>query len=189
MLSYQVEGVTGTMHSQSTQTGAARAGDAVNIRPARISEVGAMLAIFAGEVEAGRMLPRTPAEMRAHIDDWLVAERNGALVGCVSLVHFNDSLAEVRSLAVTEEYRGNGLGGKLIKSALELAAARGKSRVLALTRAAPVFLKLGFEVDRVANYPEKVWRDCQMCPLREQCDEVAVIYQLDTHHNGGKQGS
>jgi N-acetylglutamate synthase-like GNAT family acetyltransferase len=187
LLNIQSEGSKTIMQTHRLKQAAAVSGsdDNVNIRGARISEIDEMLAIFADEVRAGRMLPRNPAEMRAHIDDWLVAERDGELVGCVSLVHFNDELCEVRSLAVVPEYRGNGLGGKLIQAAVRLAEARGMRRVLALTRAAPVFLRLGFQVDGIANYPEKVWRDCQLCPLRDRCDEIAVIYHLDADHSNG----
>lgn len=174
------------MQTHQAEYSATKTGDdIVNIRGARVSEIDAMLAIFADEVEAGRMLPRKPAEMRARIDDWLVAERGGELVGCVSLVHFNGELCEVRSLAVAPEFRGNGLGGKLIRAAVELAGERGMRRVLALTRAAPVFLRLGFRVDGISNFPEKVWRDCQACPLRNNCDEIAVIYHLHAEHSNG----
>lgn len=164
--------------------------DKVNIRGARMSEIDTMVELFAEEVEAGRMLPRKPAEMRAHVDDWLVAELDGAIVGCVSLVFFNETLCEVRSLAVDASFRGNGLGGMLISAAVEMARQRGMQRVLALTRAEAVFIRQGFEMDRVANYPEKVWRDCTMCPLRHRCDESAVIYHIErpARHNGHKNG-
>jgi amino-acid N-acetyltransferase len=149
------------------------------IRPAREDEIDVILALFIEEVRAGRMLPRDPQEIRGRIGDWLVSEEDGQLTGCVSLVFFNRELCELRSLAVHPGKRGNGLGRALIKAAVAMAGERGMARVLTLTRAAPVFERLGFREDMVGNFPEKVWKDCAPCPLKERCDEIALVYHLE----------
>jgi amino-acid N-acetyltransferase len=161
--------------------------DDVALRPARTDEIEQMLALFEDEVRAGRMLPRSPNEVRATIDDWIVAAAGHEIVGCVSLVLFNDELCEVRSLAVAPACRGIGLGAALVEAALALARRRGMRRVLTLTRAVDFFRRLGFRVDRVARYPDKVWRDCRPCPLRHRCDEVALIYHLQPHPSRASQ--
>lgn len=149
------------------------------IRAARCEEVDDVLTLFEEEVRAGRMLPRSPHKMRAHIDDWLVAEHEGKIIGCASLVFYNQVLCELRSLAVDPDYRGHGLGMALIRATLDLARSRNMRRVLSLTRAVGLFEKAGFRQDFIANFPQKVWRDCRPCPLRHRCDEVALIYDLD----------
>lgn len=149
-----------------------------HIRGARVDEVNAIIAIFDEEVKAGRMLPRNPVEMQANIENWIVAEENAEIIGCVSLVFFNQNLCEVRSLAVAPRYQGNGLGSKLITAAIAHAEEKEMSHVLTLTRATGVFKRLGFEVDSVYHFPEKVWKDCTPCPLRERCDEVALLYTI-----------
>lgn len=148
------------------------------IRRARLDEIAQIRALFEDEVRAGRMLPRSEEDIRATIGDWLVAEKSGQIVGCVSLVYFNQDLCEVRSLAVHPTYRGNGIAGKLIEMAVDMARARGMKRVLTLTRAARLFEQKGFRRDTVGHFPEKVWRDCAPCPFRDACDEVALIYPL-----------
>lgn len=150
----------------------------MKIRPAQAHEIEAIRALFAEEVAAGRMLPRDERDIRAHLDDWLIAEERDQIAGCVSLVHFNGTLCEVRSLAVHPAFRGRGIASALVREALALAEQRGIERVLVLTRAAPLFEKLGFRRDFVANFPEKVWRDCAPCPFRHACDEVALIYPI-----------
>ncbi len=90
----------------------------ITIRHPYPEEVDAVRALFDDEVRAGRMLPRSPESIQARLDDWLVADDGGQIAGCVSLVHFNRSLAEVRSLAVRPDYRGQGLGSRLIEAAL-----------------------------------------------------------------------
>ncbi len=160
------------------------------IRPAEAHEADDILALFAEEVQAGKMLPRDPVEVRAGIGNWLVAtDLQGRIVGCVSLVFFNADLCEVRSLAVHPDARGSGLGGRLIRASLDLAKRRGARRALTLTRAVRLFELVGFRRDLVANYPEKVWRDCAPCPLKEMCDEVALVYDLDPGTANGKGGS
>lgn len=146
------------------------------IRKPHPSEIQAMVSLFEAEVRAGRMLPRSPHEVHQQLENWLVATNGHHIIGCVSLVFFNQELCEVRSLAVDPAFRGHGLGSLLVSEAVELARQRGMRRVLSLTRAARLFEQLGFQREQVSNFPEKVWRDCAPCPFRECCDEVALVY-------------
>lgn len=148
------------------------------IRHPQRSEVDAIRALFDDEVRAGRMLPRSAESIRRALNDWLIADIDGIVVGCVSLVSFNAELCEVRSLAVDPAYRGNGIAGQLVQAAVDQARDQGLRRVLALTRAASLFERVGFKRDVVANFPEKVWKDCAPCPFRQACDEVALLYDL-----------
>jgi amino-acid N-acetyltransferase len=142
-------------------------------------EVPALLALFAEEVRRGQMLPRNPEEVGRCLDDWRVAVADGVIVGCVSLVFFNAELCELRSLAVASEQRKRGIAAGLIGAAVDLARARGMRRVLTLTRSIGLFERSGFQRQLVEDFPEKVWRDCTPCPLRECCDEVALVYPLE----------
>jgi len=160
--------------------------DLVKIRTPHTDEIAEMIELFADEVANGLMLPRNPDEMRQNIHNWLVAEYQDEVVGCVSIVPYDDELCEVRSLAVAKSMRGKGLGSKLVDAAVDLAGQRDLLRVLTLTRAVDFFLNLGFARDIIANYPEKVWKDCAPCPLKHMCDEVALIYHLDGSHNNKK---
>jgi amino-acid N-acetyltransferase len=151
----------------------------LTLRKPRAAEIEAVRALFEDEVRAGLMLPRAPYEIRNHRDDWLVVAEGKQVLGCVSLVFYGEGLCELRSLAVDPGQRGRGLGLMLIRGAVDLARERGMRRVLTLTRAVPLFEQAGFCRDFVANFPEKVWRDCRPCPFRHRCDEVALIYDLD----------
>lgn len=137
-----------------------------------------------GERE-GQLLPRTPDAIQASIDDWLVAEEGGRIIGCESLVEMGPTLYEIRSLAVAPAYRRNGIGAKLVEALILEARLRNIPMVFALTRAVPFFEKLGFAVTVKEDFPEKVWRDCMICPVREACDEVAVVYPVTNGHSSG----
>ena len=155
------------------------ASGAITLRTAQTSEIQEILNLFDEEVRAGRMLPRNPNEVRAHIDDWIVAVEGNQVVGCVSLVFYNGDLCEIRSLAVDPEKRGLGMGCALVEASLELARERNMHRVLTLTRAAHLFEKLGFLRKSIEDFPLKVRRDCRPCPFRHCCDEVALLYLIN----------
>ncbi|MEJ2757486.1 MAG: GNAT family N-acetyltransferase [Anaerolineales bacterium] len=166
---------------------AAAARTETRIRMAQLADIPAILALFADEVEAGLMLPRNEAEMQARISHWRVAEVNHEIIGCVSLVFFNPTLAEIRSLAVAKPYRQNGLGKKLVQAAVGFAEEAGVQQVLTLTRSPWVFEPLGFEKNLIQNFPAKVQQDCQLCPFIDNCDEVALLYSFqESDLNHGK---
>ncbi len=127
-----------------------------------------------GERE-GQLLPRTLEGIRNSIDDWLVAEESGAIIGCAAVYEMGPTLSEIRSLAVAPGYRRNGVGAKIVEALIEEARARAIPMVFALTRAVSFFEKLGFAVTVKEDFPEKVWRDCLICPVQDACDEVAVV--------------
>ncbi len=150
----------------------------VTLRSAHVDEVTEIARLFEAEVRAGRMLPRNTSEMAQHIENWIVAESNGAVVGCVSLVPYNPYLCELRSLAVSPDHQHRGIGSLLVGALVELAAARGYVQVLTLTRASALFEKKGFMVDSIDNFPEKARRDCAPCPFKSACDEVALVFAI-----------
>lgn len=151
----------------------------VVVRPPNETDVAALAAIVNENARLGHLLPRSEASIRASLPDWLIAEVDGALTGCGSLLAMSSTLVEVRSLAVLPAYQSYGIGGKLVRALVAQAQRRGYTSAFALTRAVPFFLKLGFTITEKERFPEKVWRDCAICPLQTRCDETAVVIELD----------
>jgi amino-acid N-acetyltransferase len=87
-------------------------------------------------------------------------------------------LVEVRSLAVDEGAQGLGIGRWLMDALIEEAERREIPTLFALTRAVGFFERCGFTVVEKDMFPEKVWADCQFCPVRHHCDETAVVLDL-----------
>ncbi len=50
--------------------------------------------------------------------------------------------------------------------------------VFTLTRAVPFFERCGFRITNKEQFPEKIWKDCHLCPLVHDCDETALIMRL-----------
>lgn len=152
----------------------------MNIRPARPTDIPAMLTLLNEHVRRGDVLPRTEASIRDTLPHWLVGiDSDGDLVACVSLLHYTNALAEVRSLAVADKVKGQGWGRTIVKTLIQQAQLAGVPTVFALTRAVGFFEKMGFTVTSKERFPEKVWRDCTACPLLEACDETAVVRHLN----------
>jgi amino-acid N-acetyltransferase len=140
--------------------------------------VPAIAEIVAEHARQGHLLPRSAESIRAGLPSWLVAEAGGAVVGCCCILEMSPTLIEVRSLAVLPAFRSHGIGALLVQGLVEQARARGIPTVFALTRAVPFFERLGFRVTDKERFPEKVWRDCAICPLQHNCDETAVVLEL-----------
>ncbi len=152
----------------------------IQIRPANLDDVQAILMLIAQNARRGGLLPRGEASIRAHIDNFLIAEsaNSNSMVGCGSLLPMNTTLVELRSLAVDENARGGGIGKLIVAALIDEARKRKFGTLFALTRAVAFFEKCGFAVAPKEFFPEKVWNDCVACPLLENCDEVAVMLPL-----------
>lgn len=153
----------------------------MHIRPAFQSDIPHILTLLNTHVRRGDVLPRTAKSIQETLPDWLVGiDADGELVACVSLLFYTEALAEVRSLAVADKVKGQGWGRTIVKTLITNAKRRGIPTLFALTRAVPFFLKLDFTITNKERFPQKVWRDCSICPLLENCDETAVVLNLNT---------
>jgi amino-acid N-acetyltransferase len=148
-------------------------------RKARPDDCEAVMAIVNAFAARGLMLPRTLDEVRGRLNDFLVCEADGRVVGCAALQLSDKGLGEIRSLAVLQEAQGRGVGAELVRGCLDEARRRGMSRVFALTYVREFFRRLGFRDYAKEDLPSKIWSDCFKCPKRDHCDEEAVIIELD----------
>jgi amino-acid N-acetyltransferase len=164
-----------SMIGYSTVSVAANAVDETTIRPAALADAPQISKLVNRGEREGQLLPRSLDSIRASIGDWIVAESRRRIIGVGSLIEMGPGLVEVRSLVVAPAHRKNGIGAKIVDALVDEARARGIQTVFALTRAVPFFEKLAFSATEKENFPEKVWRDCLICPVRHACDEVAVV--------------
>lgn len=151
----------------------------MEIRPARMGDIATMGELINRHAELGRMLHRSVAYLYERVRNFSVCEFHGEIVGCCALEPVWSDLAELKSLAIGQAYQGRGIGRKLVSAALAAARELGVKRVFCLTREPGFFEKLGFvKLDRDA-LPHKVWSDCVCCPNKDECDEVAMIAELN----------
>lgn len=147
----------------------------MRMRRARLADAPAIYALIARYAAEGILLARSEANVREHISQFLVCVSRRSIAGCVALESYGANLSEIRSLAVSPELRGSGLGGKLVQFALDEARSRNTARVFAVTHAPDFFVRQGFTLSSRRVLPEKIERDCSTCPKARRCRLTAVI--------------
>lgn len=156
----------------------------MKIRTATPADVPAIAALVADYAGRGEVLPRSAAAIQETLDDWIVGENGCGLVACGSLLHYSANLAEVRSVAVADKARRQGWGSAVVGALIERAHTLKIPTLFALTRAVPFFQRMGFSLSHKGRFPEKIWRDCELCPIKDQCDETAVVLCLAAAKDG-----
>jgi amino-acid N-acetyltransferase len=149
------------------------------VRPARLTDMRQVEPLINHFASSNLMLPKTAEQLTRNFREFVVAvDPADRVVGCVSLRVYNESLAEIASLAVHDSAHGRGIGRKLVDRILEEARELGLRTVFALTLQELFFHRLGFRTVQKEMFPLKVWADCRMCPKLHACDEVAVAVEL-----------
>ncbi len=148
------------------------------IRKPRLTEVTALKAMLDAAAAQGHVLPRALPELYENVRDFYVYVDDHGLGGCVALHIDMIDLAEVRSLVVREDLRGQGIGERLVAEVIEEARRLEIARVYALTRAPVFFERSGFRMVDKTELPYKVFKDCSRCRLFPGCDEMAMVRDL-----------
>ncbi|NOZ57175.1 MAG: N-acetyltransferase [Calditrichaeota bacterium] len=157
----------------------ARESSTLQLRPARIPDATQIVQLIARYANRGMMLHRPYGEVLENIRDFVVAVDRGRVVGCGALHVVWDDVAEIRSLAVAEEYAGRGIGRAIVEALVVEAERLGLPRVFTLTYQQAFFEKLGFVVVDRETLPHKFWKDCFKCVKFAYCDEVAMARELE----------
>jgi amino-acid N-acetyltransferase len=147
-------------------------------RSAKITDAKAIYSLINSYAEEDKMLFRSMADIYENLQSFIVAELNGGVVGCCALQIIWSDLSEIKSLAVDQTNTQKGIGSALVAAAVERATRLGAPRVFALTLYPEFFVKQGFEVIQKDKLPMKVWSDCAKCPKQQNCDEIAVIKEI-----------
>ena len=117
----------------------------IAVRRATAADAADIVALIDLNVPSGELLPRSADFVQLHADHFLVAERDGRVIGCVHLDEYAPSLAEVRSLAVAPDAQGVGAGAGLVDALERLARVRGYTTVFAVSNSGEFFRRLGYE--------------------------------------------
>ena len=122
--------------------------DGVIVRPARTGDVRAIRSFIDAYSTDGRLLSKATVTLFEDIQEFLVAELDGEVVGCGALHVMWEDLAEVRTLAVAPEHSRKGIGSLLLSALMQRARDVGVKRVFCLTFMVDFFQAHGFaEID------------------------------------------
>jgi amino-acid N-acetyltransferase len=149
------------------------------IRKATVKDVAQIHKLLGHFANQGTLLARPLSELYDHVRDFFVVEQNGnGPLGVCALGICWEDLAEVKSLAVWEEFQHQKWGSQLVETCLVEARSLGLKRVFVLTYAQKFFEKLGFQEVEKNTLPHKIWNDCIKCPKFPDCDETAMVIDL-----------
>ena len=151
------------------------------IRKATVKDIKTIHQLLQHYGQIGELLARPLSELYDHLRDFTVFEHEDTerVVGCCALQFCWEDLAEIRSLAVQPEYVGQGIGKQLADAVLTEARRYNVKQIFTLTYRPAFFDRLDFHrIDR-SQLPIKIWSGCITCVKFPDCDEIAMMKQLD----------
>ena len=116
------------------------------IRPAKTKDVKSIRNLVDSYAAPGQMLSKETVTLYESVQEFLVAEVNGALVGCGALHILWEDLAEVRTVAVKEDLHKQGIGHQILEAIIQRAREVGVEKIFCLTFQTEFFGRHGFEV-------------------------------------------
>jgi amino-acid N-acetyltransferase len=146
-------------------------------RRARTADVPAIAALVSENVESRRLLGKPAVTLYEDVQEFWVAGRQPetGIAGCGALHVMWEDLAEIRTLAVRQECRGQGVGHLIVDALLQTARDIGVARVFVLTFAVPFFAQHGFAEIEGTPVSPAVYAEL----LRSYDEGVAEFLDLD----------
>ena len=118
----------------------------MEIRQARTSDIKGIRQLIDSYAPQGRLLSKETVTLYESVQEFTVAVEGDQVLGCAALHVLWEDLAEVRTVAVSESLRGQGLGHKILDAVIARAEVLGVRRIFCLTFETQFFGSHGFEV-------------------------------------------
>ncbi len=115
------------------------------VRPARTGDVRAIRQIVDTFSPDRRLLSKETVALYEDVPEFVVAQRDGEVIGCGALHVMWEDLGEVRTLGVHPSSARVGVGSALLAYLLDKARDIGVKRVFVLTFETDFFSKFGFK--------------------------------------------
>lgn len=149
----------------------------VTIRRARVGDVRAIRRLIDIYADDRRLLSKATVALYEDVQEFWIAERDddGTVVGCGALHVMWEDLAEVRTVAVDPQCRGQGIGRRIVSALLDTARELGVRRVFVLTFETEFFGSFGFNRIEGTPVPPDVYEQL----LRSYDEGVAEFLDLE----------
>jgi N-acetylglutamate synthase-like GNAT family acetyltransferase len=149
------------------------------IRTASARDADAIHELIDEHLTEGHLLRRELGEILVHAHRFVVAAQDDEVLGCAELAPLSNAVAEVRSMVVTREARGCGVGRRIVNELVRRAMVAGFDKLCAFTHSPAYFVHLGFSIVPHAWLPEKIVTDCHACSQFRRCGQYAVVRSLE----------
>ncbi len=118
---------------------------AIEIRSARTQDIPGIRALIDTYTLGGRLLNKETVMLYEDVQEFTVAVDDNVVVGCGALHVLWEDLAEVRTVAVVDNLKGQGVGHEILEAIINRARTVGVSRIFCLTFETAFFARHGFE--------------------------------------------
>lgn len=118
----------------------------MQIRPAHTRDIKGIRQLIDSYSPQGRLLTKETVTLYESVQEFTVAIDGNEVVGCGALHVLWEDLAEVRTVAVIEKLRGQGVGHQILESIILRAKEIGIKRLFCLTFETDFFGRHGFQV-------------------------------------------
>jgi len=146
------------------------------IRPAHTGDVKQIRSIIDTFAAPGKMLEKETVTLFESVQEFVVAVDGDQVIGCGALHVLWEDLAEVRTVAVKEEFHKNGIGHQIIEAIIDRARLIGVERIFCLTFQTEFFGKHGFKVIEGTPVEPDVYQEL----LRSYDAGIAEFLDLET---------
>ncbi len=144
------------------------------VRAARTSDVRGILELLDPWVQRRILLGKELVTLYESVQEFVVAEHDGVLIGCGALHVMWEDLGEIRTLIVAEGWLHRGVGGAIVAQLEQHARELGLQRLFCLTFEVEFFSRRGF----VAIGEQIVDADVYSQLLRSPDEGVAEFLDL-----------
>jgi len=146
------------------------------IRPAKTSNVKKIRAIVNTYAVERKLLSKETVTLFESVQEFVVAESDGEVVGCGALHVLWEDIAEVRTVAVVEQMHGKGVGHLILENILARAKEVGVKKVFCLTFETKFFGSHGFKEIQGAPVEPEIYTQL----LRSYDEGIAEFLDLES---------
>jgi amino-acid N-acetyltransferase len=147
----------------------------ITVRRARTADVRDIRRLIDMYSADRRLLSKATVAIYEDVQEFWVADVDGTVVGCGAVHVLWEDLAEIRTVAVDEAWRGRKIGHKIVSALLDAARDLGVRRVFVLTFETGFFGSFGFTPIHGTPVPHDVYEQL----LRSYDEGVAEFLDLE----------
>lgn len=146
------------------------------VRPAKTSDVKGIRKLIDTYAPQRRILSKETVTLYESVQEFVVAVEGETVVGCGALHVLWEDVAEVRTVAVTDELRGKGVGHRILELLISRAEAVGVKKLFCLTFETEFFGRHGFKEIVGAPVNPEVYQQL----LRSYDEGIAELLDLES---------
>ena len=148
----------------------------IDVRAAKTSDIKGIRKLIDTYAPQRRILSKETVTLYESVQEFIVAVDGDEVVGCGALHVLWEDVAEVRTVAVSEEMRGKGVGHRILEQLIDRAKTIGVKKIFCLTFETEFFGRHGFEEIKGAPVDPEVYQQL----LRSYDEGIAELLDLES---------